>query len=210
MDRRPTRRQTIAGVGSVVAVGATGVASGSERPVDAVVGADREGDGDYPRCLYKPDDDGEWTAALPINVHVRASGDEPALERVEDAFSGLDTLEWTPAFPDATAKAWDAEEDAFVPPDASYRRPRLGDEWNHVHVWGVDDDRVAIHAHLDVIDLTASHFHRGDHYDEAADEVTDHLREAGWEERTPYDIDYDVTDDRLERWGETGDTKLVS
>lgn len=111
--------------------------------------------------------------------------------------------------PDATAKAWDAADESFVPPDYSYRRPRLGDEWNHVHIRGVDDDRVAIHAHLDVVDLTASHLHRGDHYGAAAEEVADHLREAGWDRERPYEIDYGVADDRLEGWGETGDAKLV-
>ncbi|ELY61207.1 hypothetical protein [Natronolimnohabitans innermongolicus] len=206
---RLTRRQAIAGAGGALAVGtATGVAAGNEEPVDAVVEADRNGEHDYPRCLYKPNDDGEWRPLLPINVHARASGESSALEAVDDAFSGLGALEWTPVFPDATAKAWDPDEDALVAPDYSYRRPRLGDEWNHVHIWGVDDDRVAIHAHLDVIDLAASHFHRGDHYGDAADEVVDHLLDEGWTAETPYEIDYGVDDDRLERWVETGDAKL--
>lgn len=208
MDRTPTRRQTIAAIGSAVAVSTAASASASAQPTDAVVDADRDGEDDYPLCLYKPDDDGEWQPALPINVHARADGSKPAFEAVEDGFTGLGNLEWTPALPDATAKAWDPEAEELVPPDASYRRPRLGDEWDHVHVWRVDDDRAAIHAHLDVLDLTASHFHRGDHYGEAAVDVVAHLTGEGWSERTPYDIDYGVEDARLERWGETGDVKL--
>lgn len=206
VDRTPTRRQAIAGIGSTVVVGATST-SADTGPTDVVIDADREGE-DYPRCLYKPDDDGEWYPALPINVHAHASGAEAALEAVEDGFTGLGNLEWTPALPDATAKAWDPGAEELVPPDASYRRPKAGDEWDHVHVWRVDDDRVAIHAHLDVFDLTASHFHRGARYGEAAADVAAHLTGEGWTERTPYDIDYGVEDARLEGWGETGDAKL--
>jgi hypothetical protein len=208
VDRKPTRRQTIAGIGSAVAVGTAASASASAQPTDAVVDADREAENDYPLCLYKPNDNGEWHPALPINVHARADGSESALEAVEDGFTGLGNLEWTPAFPDATAKAWDPETEELVPPEASYRRPKAGDEWDHVHVWRVDNDRAAIHAHLDVFDLTSSHFHRGAQYDEAAADVVAHLTGEGWSERTPYDIDYGVEDARLERWGETGDAKL--
>ena len=197
----------LAGLGSAAAVGGAAVASAETNPADAVVDEEREAD--YPRCLYKPDDDGEWYPALPINVHARASGPESALDAITDGFTGLDNLEWTQIFPDSTAKAWDDDDGTFVPPDRSYRRPRLGDEWNHVHLWAVDDDRVALHAHLDVLDLTASHFHRGDHYDDAAEEVADHLREAGWRERADHEIEYGVDDDRRKSWGETGDTKLV-
>lgn len=207
MDRNPTRRQTIVGIGSAVAIGAAS-ASASAQPTDAVVDADRDGENDYPLCLYKPNDNGEWHPALPINVHARADGSESALEAVENGFTGLGNLEWTPALPDATAKAWDPEAAELVPPEASYRRPKAGDEWDHVHVWRVDDDRAAIHAHLDVFDLTASHFHRGAQYGEAAADVVAHLTGEGWTERTPYDIDYGVEDARLERWGETGDAKL--
>lgn len=209
MARTLTRRRAIAGLGSAAAVGsAASVASASERPEDAVVDVDRNGDTDYPRCLYKPDDDGEWNPVMPINVHARASGDASAVDAIEDGFSGLSNLEWTRVFPDATARAWDGEEEALVPPDHSFRRPRLGDEWNHVHVWAVDENRAAIHAHLDVIDLTDSHFHRGDHYGDAAGELTAHLRGDDWDERTPYSIDYGVSDGRREAWGETGDVKL--
>lgn len=187
--------------------GGAGLASGSEEPTDAVVDVDR--DGDYPRCLYKPNDEGEWHPTLPINIHAHVPGSTSALAAVEDGFSGLSNLEWTRVFPDSTAKAWDREGETLVPPDHSFRRPRLDDGWNHVHVWGVDEDRAAIHAHLDVVDLTASHFHRGDRYGDAAGNVAAHLTADGWGERTPYSIDYGVDEDRLESWGETGDAKLV-
>lgn len=211
MARELSRRQAIKDVGRTIAVtGGTGLVSASETPADAVVDADRDGDGGYPRCLYKPNDDGEWNPVLPINIHARVSGSQSALDAVEDGFSGLSNLEWTRVFPDSTAKAWDGERDELVAPDHSFRRPRLGDEWNHVHIWAVDENRVAMHAHLDVIDLSASHFHRGDHYGDAAEEVANHLTADGWQEHTPYSIDYGVDDDRLERWGETGDRKLES
>ncbi|MXV64025.1 hypothetical protein GS429_18540 [Natronorubrum sp. JWXQ-INN-674] len=209
MTEHVTRRQAIKGIGSTIAVASgASLASASETPADAVVDADRDDDADYPRCLYKPDEDGEWNPVLPINIHAPAPGAESALAAVENDFSGLGNLEWTRVFPDSTAKAWDSEREALVAPDYSFRRPRLGDEWNHIHIWGVDENRVGIHAHLDVIDLTASHFHRGDHYGDAAREVTDHLTGDGWRERRPYSIDYGVEPERLKRWGETGDVKL--
>lgn len=209
MARELTRRRAIAGLGSALAVGGSaGAAGASEQPEDAVVDIDRNGDAGYPRCLYKPDADGGWNPVMPINVHARSTGDASAVNAIEDGFSGLSNLEWTRVFPDATAKAWDADEEALVPPDHSFRRPRLGDEWNHVHVWAVDEDRAAIHAHLDVVDLTSAHFHRGDHYDDAAEEVANHLSGDGWSQRTPYSIDYGVSDGRREAWGETGDVKL--
>ena len=209
MARDPTRRGVIAGFGSALVVGGSAsVAGASERPEDAVVDIDRNDDADYPRCLYKPDADGEWNPVMPINVNARATGDVSATDAIEDGFSGLSNLEWTRVFPDATAKAWDADEEALVPPDHSFRRPRLGDGWNHIHVWAVDENRAAIHAHLDVVDLTSTHLHRGDHYDDAADEVVDHLSGDGWDRRTPYSIDYGVSDGRREAWGETGDSKL--
>ena len=205
-----TRRETLVAAGSAVAVGATaGLAGAEETPADAVVDLERDGDADYPRCLYKPDSDGEWNPLMPINVHARDASDRAALATVEDAFSGLDNLEWTRAFPDDTARAWDREDEALVPPDHSFRRPRLGDEWNHVHIWAVDEDRVAIHAHLDVVDLSASHFHRGARYGDAAAEVAAHLTDDGWERETPYSIEYGVSDDRREKWGDTGAVKLV-
>ncbi|QSW98364.1 hypothetical protein [Haloterrigena alkaliphila] len=203
-----TRREAMAGIGSAVAVGASaGLAGAQESPAEAVVDADREGD--YPRCLYKPDGDGEWNPVLPINVHARDSSDGAALATVEDAFAGFSNLEWTRVFPDATARAWDRERERLVPPDYSVRRPRLGDEWTHVHVWDVDDDRVAIHAHLDVFDPSSSHFHRGDHYGDAARAVADHLGDEGWTVERDYSIEYGVGEDRLERWGDTGDLKLT-
>lgn len=195
-------------MGSAVAVGTAASTTASAAPADAVVDADREDEDGYPRCLYKPNDDDEWHPALPINLHARADGSASALEAVEDAFTGLGNLEWTPVFPDATAKAWDPDAEELVSPDASYRRPQLSDGWEHVHVWRVDDDRAAIHAHLDVFDPTSSHFHRGDRYGEAAAAIASYLTGEGWSERTPYEIDYGVEDDRLERWGETGDAKL--
>ncbi|WP_049925177.1 hypothetical protein [Halopiger goleimassiliensis] len=207
VDRRPTRRQVVGALGSAAIFGSgTAVASGDDR-TDAVL--DLERDATYPRCLYKRSDDGEWYPALPINVHVRAAESESALERVVRSFSGLDGLEWTSFLPDATARAWDDDQRDLVPPDRSVRRLRFGDEWNHVHCWDVDDERVAIHAHLDVLDLSASHFHRGDYYGEAAREVADLLTADGWQERRPHHIEYGVDDERLERWGETGDLLLV-
>ncbi|MFU8866866.1 hypothetical protein [Natronococcus sp.] len=59
-----------------------------------------------------------------------------------------------------------------------------------------------------MLDLTASHFHRGAQYGEAAADVTAHLTGEGWTERTPYHIDDGVEDARLERWDGTGDAKL--
>ena len=210
MTPDPTRREAIVTVGTALAVGGGPTLAGaSESPADAVVDLERDGDTDYPRCLYKPNDEGEWNPVLPINVHARDASDGAALATVEDGFSGLGNLEWTRFFPDATARAWDGEEETLVPPDHSFRRPRLGDGWNHVHVWAVDDDRVAIHAHLDVVDLTASHFHRGARYDDATDEVAEQLAGEGWRTETPYSIDYGVSDDRRDRWGDTGDVKLV-
>ncbi|NUC72976.1 hypothetical protein HTZ84_11755 [Haloterrigena sp. SYSU A558-1] len=205
-----TRREAVAGIGGAVAVGsAAGPASASDSPADAVVDLERDGDADYPRCLYKPDSDDEWNPVLPINIHAQDSSDGAALSTVEDGFTGFGNLEWTRVFPDATARAWDGERGELVRPDHSFRRPRLGDAWNHVHIWAVDEDRVAIHAHLDVVDVTASHFHRGDRYGDAAAEAAAHLAGEGWETETPYSIEYGVEDDRLERWGDTGDVKLI-
>lgn len=206
---RLTRREAITGTAGIVAAagGASVASAGGDQPTDAVVDADREGT--YPKCVYKPTEDGTWDVALPINVHARVSDEQHALDAVTDAFTGFDNLRWTRVFPDSTAKAWDRSTDELVAPDRSFRRLRLGDEWDHIHIWAVDGDRVAIHAHLDVLDLTASHFHRGDKYDEAAREVADQLRDDGWTEQTDYNIDYGVDDDRLDRWGETGDAKLT-
>lgn len=208
MARQLSRRQAIAGVVGAASIGTGASVAGADADpaLDAVLDADR--DAAYPRCVYKPTDDGGWDVALPVNVHARATGDRSALAAVEDAFTGLGNVRWTPVFPDSTAKAWDRREETLVGPDRSYRRPRLGDGWAHVLVWAIDDRRVAIHAHLDVLDLAASHFHRGDHYDDAARRVTKAMVEDGWRERSPYEIEYGVDDDRLERWGATGDAKV--
>ena len=108
---------------------------------------------DYPRCVYQPDDgDGGWTVTMPINIHVTVPGERRALAAVEAEFTGLESVRWIRIFPDATIRAWDRDRKRLVAPDYSIRRPRLGDEWTHVHVWELDADRVAIHAHLDVVD----------------------------------------------------------
>lgn len=209
MARQLTRRRVLEGAaGALTVAGGTGIGRADSGSLsDEGIGPDH--DGEYPRRVYAPDDDGELEVALPINVHAHAAGATAAGSAVADAFTGWGNLRWTRVFPDSATRAWDSDAEAFVPPDRSFRYPRLGDEWTHVHVWDVDEDRAAIHAHLDVLDLTASHFHRGDHYGDAARHVTAQLRGEGWEERTPYSIDYGVDDDRRERWGETGDAKVV-
>ena len=205
MARRLTRREAIAGFGSAVAFGAGASTVGGDRPDEIV---ERELDGDYPRCVYKRDDDGDWRVSMPINVRVRVPGGRSALAVVEEEFRGLSNLEWTRRLPDSPTRAWDDRREELVEPALSVRRPRLGDEWNHVHVWPIDADRAAVHAHLDVLDLTASHFHRGDRYRDAAAAVSDHFATDRWRRVSPYSIDYGVDSSRLERWGPTGDRKL--
>ncbi|MFP8953880.1 hypothetical protein ACLI4Z_13070 [Natrialbaceae archaeon A-arb3/5] len=190
-----------------IAGGASTVGADRKSATDAVIDADL--DATYPRCVYKPNDDGERDVALPINMHARVPGAKTAESVVSDAFTGLSNVRWTRIFPDSTAKAWDREEESLVAPTHSFRRPRLGDEWVHAHIWTVDEDRAAIHAHLDVLDLTASHFHRGEYYGDAARQVTEQLLADGWQEHTPYSIDYGLDDAQLEQWGETGDVKVA-
>ncbi|NGM69928.1 hypothetical protein G6M89_13055 [Natronolimnobius sp. AArcel1] len=218
MGRDVTRRETLVGIGSAVAVGASTRPARAETVTEAdasdIVEHDLETE--YPTCVYKRDDDGEWRVSMPINVRVRVPGDQPALAAVEAEFTGVTNLEWTQLLPDSPTRAWDDRREELVKPALSVRRPRLGDGWAHVHVWPVDAERAAIHAHLDVFDLSSSYFHRGDDYDEAAravsrqftDEGTASLNPADWDLQTPYSIDYGVEDERLERWGETGDRKL--
>lgn len=212
--RTLTRRQAIVGAASSLAgAGGAGAADGEPLPdstqdAAAVVDADRETD--YPRCVYAPED-GTWTVAMPVNIHARVPDDAgtDALAAVTDAFTGGSALRWTSALPDSKVAAWDRDADELVAPDFSVRRPRLGDEWAHVHVWAVDERRAAIHAHRDVFDLTASHFHRGAQYGAAARDALSQLRENGWRSRDAYSIEYGVDDDRLERWGDTGDSKAT-
>ncbi|RKD95134.1 hypothetical protein [Halopiger aswanensis] len=212
MVRTLTRRQAIVGVaGSAVGAGRASAADGEPLPEStraSVVDADRETD--YPRCVYALED-GTWTVAMPVNVHARVPDDvgRDALAAVADAFTGASALRWTSALPDSRVAAWDRDADELVAPDLSVRRPRLGDEWAHVHVWAVDETRAAIHAHRDVFDLAASHFHRGAQYGAAARDALAQLRENGWRNRDTYSIEYGVAEDRLERWGETGDSRAT-
>lgn len=171
----------------------------------AVRATDRETD--YPRCVYQPDGDGSWHVTMPIAIHAVVPGERRALTVIEDAFTGLENPRWTPVFPDTTTGAWDPTVESLVPPDYSVRRPRLGERWTHVHAWEVDGDRVAVHAHLDVIDREYDYFHRGDHYDVAARQVREQLS-SDWRRETPYSIEYGVDEEKRADWGETGDTKL--
>lgn len=219
MTRELTRREAVAGIGSAVAfgVGASTTSGAPDADADAdpdtdadIIEADLEAENDYRKCVYKrTDDDGEWGVSMPINVHVRVPGDRPALAAVEAEFGCLSGLEWTQLFPDSPARAWDAERAELVGPALSVRRPRLGDEWNHVYGWPVDADRVAMHAHLDVLDFSSSHLHRGDYYRDAAREVSEQFTGSRWDRVEPDDIDYGVESSRLEHWEATGDRKLA-
>ncbi|QCS43163.1 hypothetical protein [Natrinema versiforme] len=202
---RATRREAIAGIGTALAsTGGASVVTGAADP-SSVPEADRESD--FPRCVYQPDGDG-WAVTMPINMHVTVPGERAALAAIEDEFTGLENPRWTRVFPDSEAGAWDSDGEEFVASDVSVRRPRLGDEWNHVHVWEVDADRAAVHAHLDVIDLEYDYFHRGARYDAATREVRAHLAADDWRRETPYSIEYSVDEGKREDWGATGDTKL--
>ncbi|SDQ35308.1 hypothetical protein [Natronobacterium texcoconense] len=204
MARELTRRQAIAGIGTTVALSGTATTVSGET-TDAVVETGFETE--YPKCVYKMSE-GEWNVSMPINVHVRVPGDTLALAAVEDEFTGLSDLEWTRLLPDSPTRAWDERDEKLIAPSLSFRRPRLGDEWPHVHVWEVDADRVALHAHLDVLDFGSSHLHRGDYYREAVERVDDQFTADGWERDDSHDIEYGVDPERLEGWGETGDLKL--
>ncbi|ELY69927.1 hypothetical protein [Natrinema versiforme] len=202
---RITRRGAIAGIGTALA--AAGGASAVTEAVgsESVLEADRESD--YPRCVYQPDGDG-WSVTMPINMHVTVPGERRAVAAIEAAFVGLENPRWTRFFPDAETAAWDGDEEELVGPDVSVRRPRLGEGWNHVHVWAVDADRAAVHAHLDIVDLEYEYLHRGAHFDAATRQVRAHLAADDWRRETPYSIEYGVGEGKLEGWGKTGDTKL--
>ncbi|AEH38771.1 hypothetical protein [Halopiger xanaduensis] len=211
MTPRLTRRQAIVGAGSSLA--GVGVADGEPLPdsePDAAAVADADRETDYPRCVYMVKD-GAWTVAMPVNVHARVPDDAGVdpLAAVTDAFTGGSALRWTSALPDSKVAAWDRNAGELVAPDFSVRRPRLGDGWAHVHVWAVDDARAAIHAHRDVFDPAAAYFHSGAQYGAAARDALAQLRENGWRSRDAYSIEYGVTEDRLEQWGETGDSKAM-
>lgn len=163
---------------------------------------------EFPSCVYQPDDEGRWTVTMPINMHVAVPGDRDAVAAIEAEFAGLENPRWTQVFPDTAVRAWDTDSQALVAPDYSVRRPRLGDEWTHVHAWRVDADRVAVHAHLDVLDREFEYYHRGDHYEAATRRVRSHLSGTEWRRETPYSIDYRTDAETRTAWGETGDTKL--
>lgn len=209
MARQLTRRQTIKATASTLAVagGASSASADDDPPTGAVI--DEGHSADYPRYGYQRTNDGEWAVAEPINIHARVPGERAALSVVTDSFTGVSNIDWTRVFPDLPTKAWDQDEQALVTPDYSFRRPQMGDKWVHVHIWEVDEDRIAIHAHRDVIALTASHFHGSDHYDKAARTVTDQFLTHGWQEQTPYTINYDLDDEHRDQWGETGDVKVM-
>ncbi|WP_226481696.1 hypothetical protein [Natrinema amylolyticum] len=203
---RATRREAIAGIGtSLATVGGAGVVAG---PADSASVPEADRETDYPRCVYQPDGDGGWDVTMPISTHVVVPGERRALAAIKAEFTGLENLRWTRAFPDAETAAWDSDGKELVAPDYSVRRPRLGDEWNHVHVWELDADRVAIHAHLDVVDLEYEYLHRGAHYDVAARQVREHLPANDWRRETSYSIEYGVDEEKRANWGATGDTKL--
>ncbi|EMA39707.1 hypothetical protein [Halobiforma nitratireducens] len=210
MARPLTRRQAIASIGGTMTLSATGAsATATAEPdgieAESIVETDLEAT--YPKCVYKRDDD-EWGVSMPINVHAVVPGEKRAIAVVEDQFTGLTNLEWTPVFPDSATRAWDDGAAELVRPALSIRRPRLGDEWVHVHAWPVDANRVAIHAHLDVFDVTASHLHRGDYYGDAAEGVAAQFSSDDWTSDTSHEIEYGVDSERADRWGETGDTKI--
>ncbi|WP_255682020.1 hypothetical protein [Natrinema sp. SYSU A 869] len=203
---RPTRLETIVGIGtSVATVGETGVVAG---PTDSAAVLETEWETDYPRCVYQPDGDGGWDVTMPITMHVAVPGEQRALTAIEAEFTGLENPRWTRVFPNAETVAWDSDSEELVAPNYSVRRPRLGDEWTHVHIWELDADQVAIHAHLDVIDLEYAYLHRGAHYDVATRQVREHLTANDWRRETPYSIEYGVDEEKRATWGPTGDTKL--
>lgn len=202
---RITRRGAISRIGTALAAaGGASVVTGTADSA-SVLEADR--DSDYPRCVYQPDGD-EWTVTMPINMHVTVPGERRAVAAIEAEFVGLENPRWTRVFPDAEAAAWDSDGEELVGPDVSVRRPRLGEGWNHVHVWAVDADRAAVHAHFDVIDLEYEYLHRGAHYDAATRQVRTHLSADDWQRETPYSIEYGVDEEKRAGWGATGDTKL--
>ncbi|AFO58337.1 MULTISPECIES: hypothetical protein [unclassified Natrinema] len=171
-------------------------------------GPEAERECEYPNCVYQPDGDGDWSVTMPINMHVTAPGEQRALAAIDAELAGLENPRWTRVLPDAPTAAWDSDGGQLVAPDRSVRRPRLGDAWTHVHVWELDADRVALHAHLDVIDLEYAYLHRGDAYHAATRRVREHLSVSNWRRETPYRIEYDVEAARRADWGPTGDTKL--
>ena len=141
---------------------------------------------------------------MPVNVHAHAPGERRALAEVKERFTAPSGWRWTQFFPDSTARAWDGATGELVDPDYSVRRPRLDDGWNHVHAWELDADRVAIHAHLDVLDPEAKYLHSGDDYHVATRQVRDLFTAGDWTATTPFDIEYGREAD----WDETGDTEL--
>ncbi|QCW03990.1 hypothetical protein [Natrinema pallidum] len=171
-------------------------------------GLETERERAYPHCVYQPDGDGGWSVTMPINMHVTAPGEQRALAAIDAELVGLENPRWTRVLPDAPIAAWDSDDDQLVAPDRSVRRPRLGDAWTHVHVWELDADRVALHAHLDVIDLEYAYLHRGDGYHVATRRVREHLSGDNWRRETPYRIEYGIEAETRADWGPTGDTKL--
>lgn len=195
-----TRRRALRGVGSALVVTA-GTASARRDAAPAGISAgDRESE--FPKYVYQPGEGDRWRAALPINVRVRAPGSRRALAGVRERFTGASGWRWTQFFPYSTARAWDGAAGELTPPDYSVRRPRPGDGWNHVHAWELDRDRVAMHAHLDVVDVDAEYLHSADDYRVATRQVRELFTSGGWT-ATPLSVEYDERD-----WGETGDTEL--
>lgn len=191
-----------------IAGGANSASADDEPPTPTEAVIDDNHSADYPRYGYQLTNDEEWAVAEPINIHAQVPGERAALSVVTDTFTGVSNIDWTRVFPDLPTKAWDQDQQALVTPDYSFRRPQMGDEWVHVHIWEVDEDRAAIHAHLDMVAFTASYFHRSDHYDKAAHIVTDQFLTQGWQEQIPYSINYDIDDEHREQWGATGDRKV--
>lgn len=198
MTPEVTRRRALEGIGGALAVAG---ARRGRRPRSAPAGvseADRTSE--FPRYVYQRGEDGGWHPTMPVNLRAYATGGRAALDAVTERFSGPSGWRWTQFFPDATVRAWIGE---LTAPDYSVRRPRLGDGWNHVHAWALGPDRVAIHAHLDVVDAGARYLHSGDDYHVAARQVRELFTDGDWT-ATPFSVEYGREGD----WGETGDTEL--